>query len=312
VHSKSEQGRAHPAGAEFTDWRTPDGWLCRRMEWPQPSGAKARGSLLFANGRGDFIEKYLEAYADWHAAGWNVTAFDWRGQGLSRGDIKGGNLTSFDPLIDDLAALIADWRSDHSGPFVAVGHSMGGHMLLRTLVDRKPALDAAVLVAPMIGVNSGPIPAWLTPAFADTMCRLGLSAQAMWKTPRALTRPGSQRQRLLTASRDRYEDELWWWRKEPGFNLGPPSWGWMRAAFRSAARAFTAERLAGVDLPILILGTDRDRLVSPADIRRVAARLPRAELHFYPRAAHEILREGDPVRRDALARIDAFLAAHAR
>ena len=40
---------------------------------------------------------------------------------------------------------------------------MGGHLLLRTLVERRPALDAAVLVAPMIGVNSAPIPAWLAP-----------------------------------------------------------------------------------------------------------------------------------------------------
>ncbi len=135
----------------------------------------------------------------------------------------------------------------------------------------------------------------------------------MFRTPRVLSRPGSQRQHFLTGrSRVRYEDELWWWREEPGFNLGAPSWGWLRAAFRSAAAAFTRERLAEVKLPILILGTDRDRLVSPAAIRRVARQLPRAELVMFPRAAHELLREADPVRREALARIDAFLAGHAR
>ena len=52
---------------KFTTGRAPDGGRCRRMDWPQPAGAKARGSLLFAGGRGDFIEKYLEAYAHWHA-----------------------------------------------------------------------------------------------------------------------------------------------------------------------------------------------------------------------------------------------------
>ena len=158
------------------------------MDWPQPAGVKARGSLLFAGGRGDFIEKYLEAYADWHAAGWNVTAFDWRGQGLSRGDIRGGNLTSFDPLIDDLAALIADWRSDHPGPHVAVGHSMGGHMLLRTLVDRRPALDAAVLVAPMIRVNSAPLSPSLAPTITDFMCLFGWRDEPVWKAPPELSR----------------------------------------------------------------------------------------------------------------------------
>ena len=55
------------------------------MDWRQPAGIRPRGRMLFAGGRSDFIEKYLESYAHWHRAGWDVTAFDWRGQGLSRG-----------------------------------------------------------------------------------------------------------------------------------------------------------------------------------------------------------------------------------
>jgi len=307
----SNKWRVHPAGATFSDWRAADGWTLRRMDWPRPARSKARGSLLFAGGRGDFIEKYLEAFADWHRAGWNVASFDWRGQGRSRGDIVGGNVDSFDPLVDDLAGLIEDWRADRPGPHVAVGHSMGGHLLLRTIVERTPALDAAVLVAPMILPNSAPIPAGLAPSVADTMCRLGLRAQPIWKVPTGFKRPGSRRQLFLTGSRERYEDELHWWREEPAFNLGAPSWGWMRAAFRSAETAFTRERLAGVALPILVIGTDRDRLVSPQAIRRVAGQLANATLHMYPDAAHEILREADPIRLDALARIDAFLGRFA-
>lgn len=303
----SKKWRVHPAGAVFSDWRAPDGWMLRRVDWPQPKGRKARGSLLFAGGRGDFIEKYLEALAVWHRAGWHVASFDWRGQGRSRGDILGGNVDSFDPLVDDLTALIEDWRKGRPGPHVAIGHSMGGHLLLRTIVERKPKLDAAVLVAPMILANSAPIPAWIAPDVADMMCRIGLKGQPMWKMPTALKRPGSKRQHVLTASRERYEDELFWWDEEPGFDLGTPSWGWMRAAFRSADRAFTPERLAEVELPILVVGTDRDRLVSPEAIRRVAGQLPNATLHMYPKAKHELLREADPVRLDALARIEAFL-----
>ena len=79
---------------------------------------------------------------------------------------------------------------------------MGGHLLLRTLVERRPALDAAVLVAPMLGVNSAPIPAWLAPAVADTMCRLGWrDAADVEDADRRCSRPGSQRQRILTGSR---------------------------------------------------------------------------------------------------------------
>ncbi|HEV2866394.1 MAG TPA: alpha/beta hydrolase, partial [Allosphingosinicella sp.] len=85
------------------------------------------------------------------------------------------------------------------------------------------------------------------------------------------------------------------------------SWGWMAAAYRSAAGAFTPTKLGKVDLPLLLLATERDRLVSPDAIRSTARFLPRAQLHMYTEAAHEILREADAIRLDALGRIDAFL-----
>jgi lysophospholipase len=298
--------RTRPKEARFSEWRAPDGWMLRRMDWPQTDPAAARGKLLFAGGRGDFIEKYLEIYHHWHARGWNVAAFDWRGQGASRGTAS-PNPLSFDPLVEDLAALIADWRGGDAGRHVVVGHSMGGHLLLRTIVDRAPPLDAAVLVAPMLQVNSAPLAAWLAPQVTEMMCLAGWRDQQVWRAPNQNSPPGSARQQFLTGSVERYEDELWWWQQEPRFRIGTPTWGWMRAAYRSSAETFTAARLAGVKLPILILGAAHDRLVSAAAIRRVAALLPNARLEMYADAAHEILRDADPVRIAALADIDGFL-----
>src|SRR3954469_24295564 len=108
--------RAIPDGATFSTWTAPDGWAIRRLDLLQPEGEPARGNLLFAGGRGDFIEKYLEADAHWFGRGWNVTAFDWRGQGGSRGTIEGGHYGSFDPVVGDLDALIAAWRAQTPRP----------------------------------------------------------------------------------------------------------------------------------------------------------------------------------------------------
>jgi len=163
----------------------------------------------------------------------------------------------------------------------------------------------------MIRVNSAPLSPSLAPMITDLMCLAGWRDEPVWKAPAKTMEPGSKREYLLTGSPERYADELWWWQREPDYRLEAPSWGWMRAAYRSAAASFTPNKLALVDLPVLLLGTDRDRLVSPAAIRDVAARLPRAELKMYPDAGHEILRDADPVRLDALARIGAFLDEHA-
>lgn len=302
--------RSIPTGALLGEWKASDGWTVRTLERRQKKAAGARGSLLFAGGRGDFIEKYLETQDHWHRRGWNVTAFDWRGQGGSQGDLPGGHLDSFDTLVADLAELIGSWLRGSPGPHVVVAHSMGGHVLLRTLAVRDPAIDAAVLVAPMLMINSGPMPPFAAQWVASTASQFGLSAQPAWQQPSTPEPAGSLRQSILTGCASRYADELWWWEKHPEFNLGVPSWGWLKAAFQSCA-ALTPALLANVEVPVLLLGAERDRLVSPAAIRRGAALLRRAELVMYDDSAHEILRERDEVRLRALAAIDDFLDRHA-
>jgi lysophospholipase len=306
MHSPAFDRRAVPGDARFGKWTAADGWSHRTLERRQPAGAQVRGSLLFAGGRGDFIEKYLEIHDHWHRVGWNVTAFDWRGQGASQGDKPGGYLDRFETLTGDLSGLIESWRSETPGPHVVIGHSMGGHVLLRTLADRHPPVDAAVLVAPMLMINSAPVPPLAAEWLASAASLFGWASQPAWQQSSQPQPAGSMRQSYLTGCRDRYEDEAWWWERQPGFNLGPPSWGWLKAAYASFA-ALTPAKLAAVDIPVLLIGTERDRLVSPAAIHFAASRLPDAELLMFGDSAHEILRERDEVRLEALARIDAFL-----
>jgi lysophospholipase len=310
MHVEAFDRRAVPSDARFGEWKAADGWSVRTLERRQEPGAEVRGSLLFAGGRGDFIEKYLEAQDHWHRRGWNVTAFDWRGQGGSQGNLPGGHLDSFETLVDDLAGLIGQWRGDNPGPHVVVAHSMGGHVLLRALADRRAGADAAVLVAPMLMINSGPMPPLAAQWLASTASLFGWGGQPAWQQPSRPQPAGSMRQAFLTGCADRYSDELWWWERNPSFDLGAPSWGWLKAAFQSCA-ALSPAKLAAVDTPVLLIATGRDRLVSPAAIRRAAALLPRSELVMYDDAAHEILRERDEVRLRALGSIDAFLDRNA-
>lgn len=310
MEKPSADRRMHPDGGTFSTWKAPGGRFLRRLDWAQPEGAKPRGSLIFANGRGDFVEKYLEALAHWHQRGWNVTSFDWRGQGGSRAENKGGHLESFDPLLDDFDGLVREWVASAPGPHAMIGHSMGGHLLLRLLAQRQARIQAAVLVAPMIGINAAPVPAWIGRRVAGTFARMGWSERLAWKHNERPAPPGSSRQGFLTSCPERYADELWWKEQQPGYDLGPPSWGWLNAAYRSM-ESVTPAQLRRVQTPILMLSAERDRLVSPAAIRRAAKLLSNAELVMFRNAAHELLRESDSVRLEALARIDTFLDVRA-
>ncbi len=304
--------RRHPAEATIRTWTARDEWPLRVFDWPATSGAM-RGSILFQAGRGDFIEKYLESFAHWHAAGWRITAFDWRGQGGSGRATPAaqvGHIDDFATYIADLRDFWSDWAATAPGPRVAIGHSMGGHLVLRGLVEQAIAPDAAVLIAPMLGLHAP-----IGPRFGESMARVlagfGKPTRAAWKgneRPHTLV----SRQALLTHDADRYADELWWHDRNAALRTGPPSWNWVLQGFASTRKLNADPRVAMLDVPTLLLVAEADRLVDPRAAFATAERLPDARVvRFGRESAHEILREADAVRNRALAEIDAFLDTRA-
>ncbi len=244
-----------------------------------------------------------------HDHGWSVTAFDWRGQGGSGrlcADPHVGHAASFAPWVEDLGHFWRGWRAEADTPVALLGHSMGGHLVLRALIEGRVDPDAAVLVAPMVGIRS-PIGNRLGALLARALARLD-PTRAAWKV-RGNAASAGHRERLLTHSHARYADEAYWYARDPALRLGPPSWGWVAEAFASGARLQADPRLATLTTPILMLVADEDGLVDPAAAVRLAGRLPDVELvRFGPESAHEILREADGVRLRAYRLIDAFLA----
>lgn len=298
---------------DYSDtWHAPDGWPIRRAK--VPARQAPRGSLLFLAGRGDHMEKYVETLHHWADRGWCVDSFDWRGQGGSgrfSSDTRLGHVEDFGCWLDDLQAYCAQWRASHPGPHVIVAHSMGGHLALRALADERIAVDAVVLIAPMLGIAAGGIPRPMAAVLADFACSLGHAERSLWRSRRTTPQLMTAMRSILTHSPERFDQEVRLRREHPELVLDAPSWGWMRAAYRSIALLDRPGYLEGVTTPMLILATKGDRLVSAPAIARTVRRLPHARVHFYGRGvAHEILREVDSVRDDALARIDAFLDEH--
>lgn len=258
------------------------------------------------------VEKYLGVMAHLHARGWSVTSFDWRGQGGSGrlGNHPGvGHADDFAGYSDDLAAFWDGWRAEGAGPHILLGHSMGGHFALATLAARRIRPDAVVLSAPMIAVRS-PLGQRLGGWLAGRMARRGDPSRAAWEFSDE-SRAVERRRRRLTVDGGEGQDDRWW-EDDGALRLGPPSWGWIAEAFRGGAAFERDRRLAAIDVPTLFLIADHDRLVDARAARRVAARMPDAQVvRFGRESAHEILREGAAVRARAFAAIDAFLDARA-
>src|SRR3546814_10983402 len=112
--------------------------------------------------------------------GGNVDSFDWGGQGESRGTIVGGHVESFDPIVADCAALLEQWIEATPLHHVEVGHSMGGHLLLRNIAEHRLDLAGAGLVATMIALNVTPIPTTFGPRHAGNVSRMGGAVRGAW------------------------------------------------------------------------------------------------------------------------------------
>lgn len=302
--------RAIPYAARESYWSARDGHNVRRIDWPGSGGDSPRGSILFFPGRADFYEKYLETLNYWHGLGWRVTAADWRwqaGSGRFSANPLAGDVNDFSVWVDDLAALWTDWKRETPGPHILAGHSMGGHIVLRALAERRVDPEAMVLSAPMLGFLT-PLPQSWQPAFGRFMCRLGDPGRLAWA---ASEKPGAalrDRQQLLTHDAARYADEQWWRQARPELAMGPATWRWVTRAAESCAVLNSQGVLEAVQVPVCIVATRHDRLVSWKAIERAATRLPQAELlAFGKEAAHELLREEDAVRNKVLCAIDTFL-----
>ncbi|WP_230481635.1 alpha/beta fold hydrolase [Sphingomonas sp. Leaf21] len=301
-------GASHGVSPWLSHWIAPDGWVHRRFDRPHMEDVPRRGRLLFQTGRADMIEKYLDAIDHFRAQGWDVTAFDWRGQGgsgrMAADDT--GHIDDFDRLTRDLIAFHADWVRQGEGPNVVLGHSMGGFFTLSALAAGGIAPDAAILVAPMLALRS-PVGQWAGARFARWQVARGDPRRPAWQ--RLETEAASvARQKRLTHDVARFVEQQAFRRRSPELCLGSPSWHWVAEAFRATRALREDPALRRIETPVLMLVALADRLVDARAAGRVAARLPRCELvAFGSGCAHEILREAEPMRANAFAAINAFL-----
>jgi lysophospholipase len=290
-----------------------DGASIRTLLLPH---ADPLANLLLLNGRADFLEKWADAIQLLNSRGFAIAAFDWRGQGASSRltDSGAGHIDSFDTWLADLDQLARwAWGALSGSRWLALGHSMGGHLLTRWIADPARAghplrahLKGAMLAAPFFGLGGPAMLKAAALATAPLQVARGRGAQFAWgQMPYGAQNQAPARQLLLTASRAHFEDEGRWVCARPELATGGVSWGWIKA-FADSQRALDALPLESVGLPVIMLLAGREKLVDNRRALAVAKRLPACETYVVEGGAHELLREAEPARQLALAKIRAF------
>ena len=301
-----------PAGADAGLFEGYDGSKLRFARW-EPTRGPVRGTVCIFSGRGETIEKYFEVVADLRRRGYAVAIHDWRGQGGSERPLSNrrkGHVVGFTEYDRDLAIFMNEIVVPHMPPpFTALGHSLGGNILLRNAQDELSPFDRMVLSAPMIEIHRDALGATQRQAriYAETSALMGLSSTYVRGGD------GEPEEFVAFEDSDLTSDFVRWSRNKaildaaPELALGSPTVGWLKSALRSCAMLQRPDYPKYVSVPVLMFAAGADKIVSTRRIEDFGVELKVGGVILMPGSKHEILQENDAIRQRFWAAFDAYM-----
>lgn len=301
--------RPVPVGARSGMVTTPDGVALRYARW-EGLGGPRRGTVVICQGRSEFIEKYAEVIDELRQRGFGVLAFDWRGQGgsarLTRNGAK-GHVRRFEDFQIDLETVMTSIAlPECKPPFHALGHSMGGAVLIEAAKAGRIWFDRIVLSAPMVRLRQVPAQGLMRGLFTAA----GLMGLSRALVPGGSLKPTSQKPfavNLVSSDAARYALIGRYADIDARLGLGAPTIGWVRAALAVTARFARPFYAETIRQPMLLIAGSRDGLVDTPAIEAFGRRLQAGRTLVVQGAMHEVMMERDELRAQFWAAFDAFV-----
>jgi alpha-beta hydrolase superfamily lysophospholipase len=264
-----------------------DGQLLFLRDWVRP---QARGAVLIVHGLGEHSGRY-QALAQWfNQRGYAVRGYDQRGHGQSPGPRSA--LRHRDDLLEDLATVYNDYAAGLPQAPVLLGHSMGGLVAARTVLDGRIEPPAMVLSSPALR-------SWES---AGMVKLAGVLARVLPNLPLGSGLKADRLSHEVQVGIDYRNDPLCNSRVTPRL---------ADFIFRAGAACIAdAPKLA---VPTLLLVADSDELVDPAGSRafaRKAAASGRLTTRFFSTLYHELFNEAEPGRSQVLMQLGDWLGRY--
>lgn len=237
-----------------------------------------RGAVLLAHGLGEHSGRY-QGLADFLCPrGFALIAPDHPGHGRSPG--RRAHIDRFEdffPPLDKLRATIARWYPDL--PCFLLGHSMGGLIAARYLLDRQSQFAGAALSGAALAVPDEPprVLLWINRLLSRLTPTLGLMQLDVTQVSRD------------PAVVQAYIDD-------PLVHDGKASARLVRELFRAMGEV--KARRATLTLPLLVMHGEADAMTGPAGSAEFHAGVGSADktLRLYPGLYHEIFNEPERVQ----------------
>lgn len=291
-------------------FHVPDGSFIRYAR-SAPASAACAGTVVLLGGRAEFIEKQEETIAELNRRNFLVYAMDWRGQGLSSRllrDRQKGHILTFSQYIEDLSVFMDTIVSPNAvSPVFFLAHSMGGHIVLRYMIESDPNAAAAVLVSPMIRIRTHSLPHGLVRRLACLAVRAGCAKRFIIGAGRYDPNRKPFKNNPLTSDWQRFADEGRKISENPDLAIGGVTYGWLCAALESIDSLLSSEAPYEMKTPVLIIGGSDERVVSLPAMQDFCSRLANCRCVVINHARHELLKEAEPMRQAFWSEFDNFV-----
>ena len=246
-------------------------------------------SLLIVHGLAEHSGRYERTASHFAGRGLACYALDLRGHGESGG--RRVHVDRFEDYLADVDAAGGLVRKNHPGlPFFALGHSMGGLIVILRALDHPDGLDGVVVSSPLLAPHPSAEPSAVTRLASGLLSKLA---------PRMLISSGLDTSALShdTAVVEAYVNDP--------LVSSRVSARWFTSMMQATAKA--RGEAPGLKVPMLLMQSGDDRLVAPDATRIWAGAAPQdlVEFEWWDGFYHEMFNE--PGRELVLARVDDWL-----
>jgi lysophospholipase len=271
-------------------------------------------TIVISSGRSEGYLKYKETIFDLYHNDYNIFIMDHRGQGLSQRALNNrhkGYVECFDLYADDLYKFITTIVSTHckSLPYLLC-HSMGCAIAARMFQLYPQVVKSAVLLSPMIAINSGGIPYSIASGIITIGHTLNevLNSEPWYFLGQTNYEATPFSKNKLTHSQYRYNQFMDLYDQEQEIQLGGVTFHWLKQAIANENKLF--DEIDKITTPLVVIQAGSDSVVDNnkqnafcSNLNQVSADLCDSQPIKISGSYHEMLFESDPIRNQTFAYI---------
>jgi alpha-beta hydrolase superfamily lysophospholipase len=251
-------------------------------------GEHAKAGVIFVHGIGEHTGRYDNWVKKFSEIGIACAGVDLPGHGRSDG--KRGHIRNYKVTDGMLDILIREYRKTFPGiPVFLYGHSLGGGIVLKYLIDSKPPVKGAIISSPYLKLAFEP------PVFKVALARVMNFIFPSLVQPTGLNANHISHDKMVV---DKYVSDPMVHNKISV------------SLFNSATSAadFILKHAGEIDIPLYIIHGSDDHLTSPDGSRELASKAGKSELRIWEGGYHEL--HNEPVKDEVFSEIISWIDRH--